>query len=190
MEVCHSLRQVSDRLANSRTVPRWPAPRRSARDKGYRGASAGGARPRRAAPRLPSIARMLIMAVPGLSGPGGPPRGRNTDARAGVYPGPATRLPSNGELTICQEGHMARSRIGVMVSLGLLAALGMAAAEAQQAGMTFFVTSAGSGKGADFGGLAGADKHCQSLAAAAGAGNRTSRAYLSASAASGSAAVN
>ena len=85
---------------------------------------------------------------------------------------------------------MARSRIGVMVSLGLLAALGMAAAEAQQAGMTFFVTSAGSGKGADFGGLAGADKHCQSLATAAGAGNRTWRAYLSASAASGSAAVN
>ena len=81
---------------------------------------------------------------------------------------------------------MARSRIGVMVSLGL----GMAAAEAQQAGMTFFVTSAGSGKGADFGGLSGADKHCQSLAAAAGAGNRTWRAYLSASAASGSAAVN
>jgi hypothetical protein len=85
---------------------------------------------------------------------------------------------------------MARSRIGVMVSLGLLAALGMAAAEAQQAGMTFFVTSAGSGKGADFGGLAGADKHCQSLATAAGAGNRTWRAYLSASAASGSAGVN
>ena len=85
---------------------------------------------------------------------------------------------------------MARSRIGVMVSLGLFAALGMAAAEAQQSGMTFFVTSAGSGKGADFGGLAGADKHCQSLATAAGAGNRTWRAYLSASAASGSAAVN
>ena len=85
---------------------------------------------------------------------------------------------------------MARSRIGVMVSLGLFAALGMAVAEAQQAGMTFFVTSAGSGKGADFGGLAGADKHCQSLATAAGAGNRTWRAYLSASAASGSAGVN
>jgi hypothetical protein len=77
-----------------------------------------------------------------------------------------------------------------MVSLGLFAALGMAVAEAQQAGMTFFVTSVGSGKGADFGGLAGADKHCQSLASAAGAGNRTWRAYLSASAASGSAAVN
>ena len=45
--------------------------------------------------------------------------------------------------------------------------------------MTFFITSTGSGKGADFGGLAGADKHCQTLAAAAGAGNHTWRAYVS-----------
>jgi hypothetical protein len=45
--------------------------------------------------------------------------------------------------------------------------------------MTFFVTSAGPGKGADLGGLAGADRHCQSLAKAAGAGDRTWRAYLS-----------
>src|SRR5258708_800166 len=41
---------------------------------------------------------------------------------------------------------------------------------AQQAGMTFFVTSVGSGKGADLGGLAGADAHCQRLATAVGAG--------------------
>jgi hypothetical protein len=45
--------------------------------------------------------------------------------------------------------------------------------------MSFFVTSAGFGKGADLGGLAGADKHCQALASASGAGNRTWRAYLS-----------
>ena len=45
--------------------------------------------------------------------------------------------------------------------------------------MTFFVTSTGKGKGADLGGLDGADQHCQSLAKAAGAGNRTWRAYLS-----------
>jgi len=45
--------------------------------------------------------------------------------------------------------------------------------------MTFFVTSAGPGKGADLGGLAGADQHCQKLAAAAGAGQRTWHAYLS-----------
>jgi len=45
--------------------------------------------------------------------------------------------------------------------------------------MSFFITSVGSGKGADFGGLAGADAHCQRLAAAAGAGGKTWRAYLS-----------
>jgi hypothetical protein len=45
--------------------------------------------------------------------------------------------------------------------------------------MTFFITSTGSGKGGDFGGLAGADRHCQSLATAAGAGNHTWHAYLS-----------
>ena len=56
--------------------------------------------------------------------------------------------------------------------------------------MSFFVTSAGPGNGANLGGLAGADKHCQTLAAAAGAGNRTWRAYLSAAAAPGQPAVN
>ncbi|MEP7100242.1 MAG: hypothetical protein ABI781_07015 [Burkholderiales bacterium] len=46
-------------------------------------------------------------------------------------------------------------------------------------GMSFFVTSTGPGKGADLGGLAGADAQCQKLASAAGAGNRSWRAYLS-----------
>ena len=45
--------------------------------------------------------------------------------------------------------------------------------------MTFFITSAGPGRGADLGGIEGADRHCQSLASAAGAGNKTWRAYLS-----------
>ena len=49
----------------------------------------------------------------------------------------------------------------------------------QEPDMTFFLTSAGPGTGADLGGLAGADRHCQQLAAAAGAGARTWRAYLS-----------
>jgi len=57
-------------------------------------------------------------------------------------------------------------------------------------GMSFFVTSAGAGKGADLGGLAGADKHCQALATAAGAGNRTWRAYLSQQATPNVPAVN
>ena len=48
-----------------------------------------------------------------------------------------------------------------------------------KSGMTFFVTGSGSGKGADFGGLAGADRHCQALAQAAGAGGHTWHAYLS-----------
>ena len=54
-----------------------------------------------------------------------------------------------------------------------------AGAQAQQNNMSFFVTSTGIGKGADLGGLEGADRHCQQLAQAAGAGNRTWHAYLS-----------
>ena len=56
--------------------------------------------------------------------------------------------------------------------------------------MSFFVTSVGKGDGANLGGLAGADAHCQTLAAAAGAGTRTWHAYLSANASGGQAAVN
>jgi hypothetical protein len=61
---------------------------------------------------------------------------------------------------------------------------------AQGPPMGFFITSVGPGQGANLGGLAGADKHCQTLAAAAGAGNRTWRAYLSAAASGGQPAVN
>lgn len=60
----------------------------------------------------------------------------------------------------------------------------------QASPMSFFVTSTGSGKGADFGGLAGADRHCQQLAAAAGAGTKTWRAYLSTTATGAAPAVN
>ena len=56
--------------------------------------------------------------------------------------------------------------------------------------LSFFVTSVGVGAGGNLGGLDGADKHCQSLATAAGAGNKTWRAYLSAQATNGQAAVN
>jgi hypothetical protein len=63
-------------------------------------------------------------------------------------------------------------------------------ASAQQADMSFFVTSVGLGKGADLGGLAGADAHCQQLAQAAGAGGKTWHAYLSTQAAGGTPAVN
>jgi hypothetical protein len=61
---------------------------------------------------------------------------------------------------------------------------------AQQAAMTFFVTSVGSGNGANLGGLAGADQHCQQLAQTAGAGGHTWHAYLSTQAAEGQPAAN
>lgn len=69
-------------------------------------------------------------------------------------------------------------------TLGLIAAStltisGCVTVEPGPQNMTFFVTSAGPGRGADLGGIDGADKHCQSLGAAAGAGSRTWRAYLS-----------
>ena len=60
-----------------------------------------------------------------------------------------------------------------------------------QAGqMSFFITSAGPGSGANLGGLAGADAHCQKLAAAAGSTGRTWRAYLSTSASGSDKAVH
>ena len=45
--------------------------------------------------------------------------------------------------------------------------------------MSFFITSEGGGDGANFGGIDGADEHCQDLASDAGAGSKTWRAYLS-----------
>jgi len=61
----------------------------------------------------------------------------------------------------------------------LIALASSAPVGAQQAAMTFFITSAGSGKGADLGGLAGADARCAQLAQAAGTTGKTWRAYLS-----------
>ena len=80
-----------------------------------------------------------------------------------------------------------RNRLVVCAVVALSMAAG---AVAQDAGMTFFITSAGPGDGANLGGLKGADAHCQKLAAAAGAGNRAWRAYLSTSASGNDAAVN
>jgi hypothetical protein len=74
---------------------------------------------------------------------------------------------------------MTRASCAVVASIALLGFGIDAGAQSQPANMSFFVSSAGSGKGADFGGLDGADKHCQALAVAAGAGNRTWHAYLS-----------
>ena len=67
----------------------------------------------------------------------------------------------------------------VIASIMFLALGVNAPAQAQQNPMSFFVTSVGLGKGGDLGGLEGADRHCQSLAQAVGAGSKTWRAYLS-----------
>jgi hypothetical protein len=70
-------------------------------------------------------------------------------------------------------------RLLFVTAAASLAAIGVASS--QDATMSFFVTSVGSGKGADLGGLAGADAHCASLAEAAGVAGKTWRAYLSTS---------
>jgi hypothetical protein len=84
------------------------------------------------------------------------------------------------------------TRSSTCAILGSILLLGgvCSSASAQQTGTTFFVTSVGPGRGADLGGLEGADQHCQRLAQAAGAGTRTWRAYLSTQASGGAAAVN
>jgi len=81
------------------------------------------------------------------------------------------------------------TRLSVLATATLIATAGSALAQQQppQApNMTFFVTSVGSGKGANLGGLDGADAHCQRLGTAAGAGSKVWRAYLSTNAAAGS----
>lgn len=67
----------------------------------------------------------------------------------------------------------------IMQLTGLVLATAFGLSMAQDNSMSFFLTSNGPGDGANLGGLEGADAHCQSLAAAAGAGSRTWRAYLS-----------
>jgi hypothetical protein len=71
-------------------------------------------------------------------------------------------------------------RVGLPLAAAIsLALCGTLPTQAQQANMSFFVTSAGPGNGADLGGLSGADAHCQKLAASVGAGAKTWHAYLS-----------
>ncbi len=85
--------------------------------------------------------------------------------------------------------NIAVTAVAALLALGGNSTVVLAQAAAPT-GMSFFITSAGSGKGADLGGLDGADRHCQTLAQAAGAGSRTWRAYLSESAAGGKPATN
>lgn len=76
------------------------------------------------------------------------------------------------------------------LSTVLLATAVLSGAWAQDADMSFFVTSVGSGDGANLGGVRGADAHCQMLAQRAGAGERTWRAYLSITDLNGKGAIN
>ena len=85
------------------------------------------------------------------------------------------------------------SRLAVRVAAAIALGAPHVFAQAQQPAanpMTFFVTSVGLEDGGNLGGLAGADRHCQGLAAAVGSGSRTWRAYLSTQAAGGQSAIN
>src|SRR5260370_12859676 len=90
---------------------------------------------------------------------------------------------------------MSKAKFSALAASVAFISLGSPAGWAQQPppqspNMTFFVTSAGPGKGADLGGLDGADQLCQRLAQGAGAGGKTWHAYLSTQAADGKPAVN
>lgn len=85
---------------------------------------------------------------------------------------------------------MKRTRIAAATVLASLAVVGCTTGMQAQPPMSFFVTSVGSGKGADLGGLAGADAHCQALAKAAGSTKTNWRAYLSTTLPGGDAGVN
>jgi hypothetical protein len=82
------------------------------------------------------------------------------------------------------------SAANIFVSLVVLGTGITSTVQAQQKSMTFFVTSAGKGNGADLGGLDGADAHCNALAKAAGSKFTNWRAYLSTTLPGGDAGVN
>jgi len=90
------------------------------------------------------------------------------------------------------------TRFGLVASVALIFAGGAVAQQQpaappqlpQAPNMTFFVTGNGPGKGADLGGIEGADRYCQTLAQRHGAGGKTWHAYLSTQAADGKPAIN
>jgi len=81
-----------------------------------------------------------------------------------------------GGITVKQMTWAVVVAAGLATAVHLVQAQGAAQADPK---MSFFITSVGSGNGANLGGLAGADAHCQKLASAVGAGNKQWRAYLS-----------
>ena len=86
---------------------------------------------------------------------------------------------------------MSSSKVWFALTSVALASIGIVFAQEKPAPtMSFFITSAGPGEGGNLGGLKGADAHCARLATAAGAGNKTWRAYLSTAADKGSSDVH
>ncbi len=88
-----------------------------------------------------------------------------------------------------------KSMLSTLAATALVLAASATSSQAQQTppqfpNMTFFITSVGGPQGANYGGLEGADRHCQTLATKAGAGSKTWRAYLSTQAVGGATAVN
>jgi hypothetical protein len=88
-----------------------------------------------------------------------------------------------------------KSMLSTLAATAFVLAASATSSQAQQTppqfpNMTFFITSVGGPQGANYGGLEGADRHCQTLATKAGAGAKTWRAYLSTQAVGGATAVN
>ena len=110
----------------------------------------------------------------------------------------ASGLEIPAERTVMNKANTFIIAALALASLGVTSSVEAQQQPAQQAApqlpqapnMTFFVVSAGPGKGADLGGLEGADQHCQQLAQRHGAGGKTWRAYLSTQPADGKPAVN
>jgi hypothetical protein len=86
------------------------------------------------------------------------------------------RQPGTGPRSAAGVG---RAALAAVLAMAGASQVTCALAQTSGAPMSFFVTSRGLGEGANLGGLAGADRHCQALAEAAGAGERVWRAYLS-----------
>src|SRR3954454_17662153 len=108
---------------------------------------------------------------------------RNRTGRPKVY----HQVRASVRLLLSTSKGRSSMKKAVVLCLGISAALlssGLSGAQAQQNDMTFFLTSAGPGKGGALGGVEGADRHCQTLAQAGGAGSKTWHAYLSTQAAS------
>src|SRR5262245_3531231 len=114
----------------------------------------------------------------------------DTYTRRVVRPARIASIPLHRAMIGGRQEALMIKQISPAFGIAVVGAVAFLSVSAHQNSMSFFITSAGPGNGANLGGLAGADQRCQTLATAAGAGNRTWRAYLSVAAAAGQPAVN